>query len=250
MDGCAVCDGNPLASGKSWKTNARFRGSGAEVSRHDGLATRQTAWAKEPQEGDPESKIRQATACGIWRMEEAALGYHRRSMLDALSARRHRPARPVRWLAIAALGLAAPSGGCNRPQAPSVTPQVVRVAGVGAGGLDLDVQLQVHNPNSFPLSAEAVEGTLYDARDRKLGVGRSTPGDSIPAGGSSIVASKVHIDWQDLTALAPLLVSEHIPYEFRGDVTLGGESIHVTLPFTLTGELTRTQLLQAGLRGL
>jgi LEA14-like dessication related protein len=171
-------------------------------------------------------------------------------MFDALSAPHHRSAGRVGLLAIAVLGLSTASGGCNRPQAPSVTPHVVRVAGVSAGGLDLDVQLQVHNPNSFPLSAEAVDGTLYDARDRKLGVGRSNPEDAIPAGGSSIVASTVHIGWEDLTALAPLLVSENIPYEFRGGVTLGGESIHVTLPFTLTGQLTRTQLLQAGLRGL
>jgi LEA14-like dessication related protein len=116
--------------------------------------------------------------------------------------------------------------------------------------MDLDVQLQVHNPNSFPLSAEVVEGTLYGADDQKLGMGRSTPTDAIPAQGSRIVASKVHVNWENLTALAPLLASERIPYEFRGDVTLGGDSIHVTLPFTLTGELTRSELLQAGLRGL
>jgi len=158
--------------------------------------------------------------------------------------------RQLVWLALAALGLSAVAAACSKPQPPSVTPHVVRVTGVGARGLDLDVELQVHNPNSFPLSAEAVEGTLYSTHDQKLGEGRSSPSKAIPANGSSIVASTVHVAWENLPALAPLLAVERIPYEFRGDVTLGGESIHVRLPFTLSGELTRAQLLEAGWRGL
>jgi len=145
---------------------------------------------------------------------------------------------------------AALAGACAKPQPPSVVPHVVRVSGVSPSGLDLDVQLQVHNPNSFPLAAEAVNGTLYGARDQKLGQGSSSPRESIPAGSTRLVASQVHIGWENLTALAPLLGAERIPYEFRGDVTIGGESVNVTLPFSLSGELTRTQLLEAGWRGL
>jgi LEA14-like dessication related protein len=129
-------------------------------------------------------------------------------------------------------------------------PHVVRISGVSPGGIDFDVQLQVHNPNSFPLAAEAVHGTLYGSGDRKLGQGTSHPREAIPAGSSRLVASQVHIGWENMTAIAPLLASERIPYEFRGDVTLGGESLNVTLPFTLSGELTRAQLLEAGWRGL
>jgi LEA14-like dessication related protein len=146
--------------------------------------------------------------------------------------------------------LASAALGCARPQPPSVVPHVVRVSAVTPAGMDFDVQLQVHNPNSFPLAAEAVNGTLYGARDQKLGQGTSHPGESIPAGSTRLVASQVHIGWDNLMAVAPLLAAERIPYEFRGDVTLGGESINVTLPFTLSGALTRTQLLEAGWRGL
>jgi LEA14-like dessication related protein len=150
----------------------------------------------------------------------------------------------------ALLVCAALASACARPQPPSVVPHVVRVSAVTPTGLDFDVQLQVHNPNSFPLAAEAVNGTLYGARAQKLGQGSSRPGESIPAGSTRLVASQVHIGWENLMVVAPLLAAEHIPYEFRGDVTLGGESINVTLPFTLSGELTRTQLLEAGWRGL
>lgn len=161
------------------------------------------------------------------------------------------PARGLRYFRLAvAAGVAALAVACAKPQPPSVVPHVVRMSGVSAGGLDFDVELQVHNPNSFPLSAEAVNGTLYGARDQKLGQGSSRPREAIPAGSTRLVSSQVHIGWENVTVLAPLLAAERIPYEFRGDVTLGGESINVTLPFTLSGELTRTQLLEAGWRGL
>jgi LEA14-like dessication related protein len=159
-------------------------------------------------------------------------------------------ARGWRFSSVAAIAVVATLAGCAKPQPPSVVPHVVRFSAVSPGGLDFDVQLQVHNPNSFPLAAEAVSGTLYGAREQKLGQGTSHPREAIPAGSSRLVSSQVHIGWENVTALAPLLAAERIPYEFRGDVTLGGESLNVTLPFTLSGELTRSQLLEAGWRGL
>lgn len=154
------------------------------------------------------------------------------------------------WLRFAALTIAALVAACAKPQPPSVVPHVVRVAGVSVAGLELDVQLQVHNPNSFPLAAEAVRGTLFAAHERKLGQGSSQARTTIPAGATSLVQSRIRIGWESITALGPLLASERIPYVFRGDVTIGGKALNVTLPFTLEGELTRAQLLEAGWRGL
>lgn len=125
---------------------------------------------------------------------------------------------------------------------------LVRVAGVGPGGLELEVQLSVHNPNSFPLAAEAVSGTLF-VQERQLGRGSATPREPLAARGTTLVDSRLQVPWADLSAIAPLLVSERLPYEFRGDVTIGGKRLQVALPFTLAGEITRDQLLRAGLRG-
>jgi len=41
-----------------------------------------------------------------------------------------------------------------------------------------------------------------------------------------------------------------VPYAFRGVAAIGGESLSIDVPFTIKGELTREQVLQAGLRGL
>lgn len=150
----------------------------------------------------------------------------------------------TRWLLLLALSA------CAAPRAPTVTPHAATITTVSRRGLDLDVQVRVENPNSFPLSAEVVTGTLFLAKGGKLGHGSSRPGHSIPPRGSSLVQSRVHVDWGDLSALSPFLTAAAVPYEFRGDVTLGGEDFHITVPFSLSGELTRTQLLMAGVRGL
>jgi LEA14-like dessication related protein len=152
------------------------------------------------------------------------------------------------WLLLAA-GLCVQAAACRKPQAPSIRPHLARVTGVSAAGVDLEVQLDVSNPNSFPLAAEEVRGTLFLAGGQKLGEGVAHPRSPIAARGSSLVTCQVNIGWADLGAILPLLVSQRIPYELRGDLTLGGRSINVTLPFTFSGELDRTELLRAGMRG-
>lgn len=150
---------------------------------------------------------------------------------------------------LAAAVLAAPLS-CSRPEPPALTPEVARVTAVTPQGLELDVQVRVDNPNAFPLLAERVAGTLYVGGDQKLGDGVAKPGSSIPARGSALVPSRIQVRWADVSVLGPLLLREAVPYTFRGDVTLGGEDLNVTLPFSLTGQLSRSQLLSAGLRGL
>lgn len=140
---------------------------------------------------------------------------------------------------------------CARPVAPTLTPKVARVAAVSASGLELDIELQVDNPNAFALYAQSVTGTMYvGAAQKRLAHGTSQPGQSIPARGSVVVPSRVNVAWEDTTALTPLLFQEKIPYSLHGDVALGSEDWNVTLPFSMSGELSRAQLFEAGWRGL
>ena len=140
---------------------------------------------------------------------------------------------------------------CIRPVAPTLTPKVARVAAVTASGIDLDIELQVENPNAFALHAQSVTGTMYvGSAQKRLAHGSSQPGQSIPARGSVIVPSRIHVAWEDATALSPLLFQEKIPYSLHGDVALGSEDWNVTLPFSMSGELSRAQLFEAGWRGL
>lgn len=156
----------------------------------------------------------------------------------------------ARARSFAALILLCSLTACARPKPPTVTPTVARVVAVTNRGVDLQVTLAVHNPNSFELAARAVEGTLYLDGQTKLGTGRATPSESIPAHGSAEVTSQVQVAWESLPSLQNFLGREQVPYDFKGNVTLGGSALEVTLPFELKGTLTRAQLLQAGLRGL
>lgn len=169
-------------------------------------------------------------------------------------ARRFAPRRarraPAAALLTGAVLLISSSLACSRPKPPTLTPEVARVVAVTPRGLDLDVEVRVDNPNPFPLIAERVKGTVYVDGDHKLADGAATPGSSIPSRGSARVPSRVHLAWENLSGLGPLLLRETVPYTFRGEVTLGGEDLNITLPFSLAGQLSRSQLLAAGLRGL
>lgn len=140
---------------------------------------------------------------------------------------------------------------CASPQPPVVVPQSISVVGVNGVGLSLAVVLNVRNPNSFPLVAHKVEGDLLvGMSDQKLGTGQAMPQQAIPAKGATAMDVQVQIAWRDITVLGGLMAMPSVPYSFKGKVTLGGESLNITLPFELRGQLTREQLIAAGLKGL
>ena len=153
-------------------------------------------------------------------------------------------------MAVLTAALALGIAGCATPQPPTVTPQVARVVEVDQKGVELQVTLAVKNPNAFALSAHEVKGTLFVEGGQKLGTGTSKPQQSIPAHGVATVDSRVKIAWDDVPALQKFLLQATVPYQFKGDVTLGGDTLSLTLPFEMKGTLTREQLLTAGLRGL
>lgn len=159
-------------------------------------------------------------------------------------------ARPRHLVALAALSL---TTACAKPKPPTITPKSAQVLAVGGSGLTLSVAFDVANPNRFPLAVHAVDGrfSLGPGAGVELGKAHAEPSSSIPAEGTSTVTSEIAIAWTNLAALAPFVLSPAaVPYRFDGNATLGGETLNVSLPFTLSGELTRNQLINAGLSGL
>lgn len=140
---------------------------------------------------------------------------------------------------------------CSKPEPPKVTPKSARVSSIDARGLGLTVELDVYNPNRFPLVAKSVSGSLEVGSGVELGRARSEPQGSIPANGSSTVSSELLVSWTNAAALAPYALSNNpVPYTFKGIATIGGEKLNVDVPFTIKGELTRDQVVSIGLRGL
>jgi len=142
---------------------------------------------------------------------------------------------------------------CAKPKPPTITPKSAQVLSVGGTGLTLAVTFDVTNPNRFPLVVHAVDGrfSLGEGAGIELGKAHAQPASSIPAQGTSTVTSQIAVGWTNLTALTPFMLSPAaVPYRFEGNATLGGKSLNVSLPFILSGELTRAQMIGVGLSGL
>lgn len=150
-----------------------------------------------------------------------------------------------------ALVLSLAAASCAKPEPPQLTPRSATVTAIGPAGIDFALALDVYNPNSFPLVVSSLDGTLELGAGAELGRGHAEPNGSIGAKSSSSVSSQLHIPWANLSALVPLTLSpQPVAYTVRGNAKLGSARLNVSLPFTLRGELTREQLLRAGLQGL
>lgn len=151
-----------------------------------------------------------------------------------------------KWSRVVVVALAL--AGCS-PTMPTVTPQAARVMWVAPTGVRLAIDVDVHNPNSFPLLADAIEGVIVVGPGSTLGHGLAYPRGMIPANGASRVTTQVDVQWSNLGALAPFLMSAGpVPYVFKGKARLGGDGVNVAIPFEVNGQLTRAELIGAGLR--
>lgn len=149
-------------------------------------------------------------------------------------------------LLVAALAVA-----CSRPKPPTITPYSVEVTAVTPTNVGLHVNLDVSNPNSFPLIVQKVSGDLVVNGSVDMGKTSVNTRLDIPANATQRVATDASVPWTNLAALAPLALSgKPVPYRFNGTATVGGQSLNVDVPFHIDGTLTSAQLLQAGLNGL
>jgi LEA14-like dessication related protein len=136
---------------------------------------------------------------------------------------------------------------CSGLGRPSVTPQPpAHITDVSASGMELGVDLKVDNPNPFPLVANDVKGTLFLAGDKRVGTGSASLGEQIAAQGSGNVKSRLDIAWSSAGALREFIGKSSVPYTFKGELAVSGGPMRVSVPFELTGQLSREQLIAIG----
>jgi len=140
---------------------------------------------------------------------------------------------------------------CSRPEPPKITPHAARVSSVTPLGVGLALELDVENRNAFPLIVQEVTGTLKLGAGVEVGRARSEPKGNVPAKATTRVPATLEVPWTQVGALAPLAASGGaVPYAFEGIAKVGSSKVSFDVPFTVKGELTRAQIVQAGLRGL
>ena len=139
---------------------------------------------------------------------------------------------------------------CAKPKPVELTPQSLQFSSIGPDGAVLALLLDVHNPNRFPISASAVSAVVELQDGSELGRGTATPAFTIPAEGHVSLPAQLSTRWTNVALLAPYaLAGKPLPYRVRGSARLGGESLNVEVPFTISGQLTAEQVLGAGMRG-
>jgi hypothetical protein len=140
---------------------------------------------------------------------------------------------------------------CSRPKPPTITPQKAVVTAIGPSGIDMSVELLLHNPNSVDISARSVSASAV--LDGKYAMSPVTVprGLTLPARADAPLAVPMTLAWNDVSALVTLAGTKRsIPYEVDGTVSLGGDLVHVDVPFHLSGVVTHEQLVAATLNSL
>jgi LEA14-like dessication related protein len=140
---------------------------------------------------------------------------------------------------------------CSRPRQPTIVPEKATIASLSLAGIDLVVVLAVTNPNSVPLPARSVSATV--TLDGKYSLGQVTvprPID-LPASATTRLEVPLSIKWTDVpTLLALAAQNRDVPYQIDGSLELGGDLLHVAVPFRLTGVVSHDALTTAALNSL
>jgi LEA14-like dessication related protein len=146
---------------------------------------------------------------------------------------------------------------CARPEPPTISPERVRVTGLSASTLDLDVELSIANPNGIDLVARTLHARVVIAGQYEVGTVDVPVTTTFAAHQTTKLDVPLSVHVQDLAPLAQLAMTQaSLPYAVDGTVGLGGDLLHVDLPFRLTDAVSREQLVRAtvgaipGLRGL
>lgn len=103
---------------------------------------------------------------------------------------------------------------------PEVTFRGVGVRSVGLDGADLEVLLNLYNPNAYSLGASQLRYRLL-VDSVEIGGGAIDSAFTVPEGDSTIVRLPVRLGFSALQRVGPrLLRGGDVPYRLIGDVTL------------------------------
>ena len=121
-------------------------------------------------------------------------------------------------------------------QNPVVNLRDVRVMSVGTTGGNLEVALNVYNPNQYRLDATRMTYRVFVGDSVGLATGAVDSRTTVQAGDSTIVKIPVSFTYSGLGAAASqLLRTGAVNYKVTGDVTVGSVVGNFTVPYSTTG---------------
>ena len=145
----------------------------------------------------------------------------------------------MKRIAVLAVALTAACAGLAQQafQNPIVNLKDVRVMSLGTTGGNLEVHLNVYNPNGFRLDASQLRYNVFVGDSVRMANGTFEPRTSVQAGDSTIVKIPVGFTYLGLgTAASQLLRTGAVTYKVTGDVTVNSVVGNFTVPFTTSGQ--------------
>jgi LEA14-like dessication related protein len=151
---------------------------------------------------------------------------------------------PRGWAGL--LALAAGLGGCaglgNTLKEPDVRLERVVVRDVGLRGGNLDLMVDLDNPNAFDLRGTEVE-LGFDVEGSHVGDVRYADEFSVDRGGRTTLRLPLRFEWAGVGgALRTALNAGEIPYEMKGQIRLQTPWGAHSVPFTREGRAPLTRV--------
>jgi hypothetical protein len=155
----------------------------------------------------------------------------------------------VRAVPLLLVGLLAAA--CSKPAPPTLVPERVAATRVDMTGITLDIVIAATNTNSIDLSASSVSSHLVVDKTHDVGTVTVPKAITLPAGKTTKVQVPVSLRWSDVPLLAQLGASTGaVPYTVDGTLEMGGDLLHVGVPFHLEGAITHEQIAGAVMNSL
>ena len=132
-----------------------------------------------------------------------------------------------------------------RPTLPTLTPRSAEITSIATTGLGLRVHLLANNPNAYGLTVQSIR-TRVTLASHDLGESQVATTFTLPSHRDVPLDTDVHVPWNDLPGiLLASALNENVPYHLDGTVRVGGERIHLDVPFQMDSTLPRSLLLNA-----
>jgi LEA14-like dessication related protein len=140
---------------------------------------------------------------------------------------------------------------CSRPEPPTIVPERVRLTSFTLARIDLDVTLAVTNPNAIDLVARNLTAHVVIGGQFDVGTVEIPVTTALPAGKTTKLDVPLSVKVEDVAPLARLaMTSAKIPYTVDGTVGLGGDLLHVQIPYHLADAVPRDQIVRATISGI
>ena len=146
-------------------------------------------------------------------------------------------------LAVAALAVFAIAGcatlGRAGFQQPVVNFKDLRVRGLGLSGGSIDAYLNVYNPNGYRLDATRLTYTVTVGDNAQLGTGALDSRFTVQNNDSTTVRIPIDFTYSGIGAAArQIMQSGSVPYNVKGDITVGTPVGNFTVPYSGTGRFS------------